>query len=74
VEAGATSADAVATAIGSAAADADADGTGSADAGDLPSRRASVALARLELLGYVAPTAVGTFTRTLLTAPTTTVA
>jgi DNA processing protein len=74
VEAGATSADAVATAIGSAAADADADGTGSADAGDLPARRASVALARLELLGYVAPTAVGTFTRTLLTAPTTTVA
>jgi hypothetical protein len=43
-------------------------------AGDLPARRASVALARLELLGYVAPTAIGTFTRTLLSAPTTTVA
>jgi DNA processing protein len=59
VEAGATNADAVATAIG---------------AGDLAARRASVALARLELLGYLAPTSIGTFTRTLLTAPATTVA
>ena len=36
---------------------------------DLPAARASAALARLELLGYLAPTAVGTFTRTLLVAP-----
>jgi DNA processing protein len=36
--------------------------------------RAAAALARLELLGYVAPTPVGTFTRTLLTAPEATVA
>jgi DNA processing protein len=67
VEAGANNADAVATAIGSAAVDGDS--PGSAGAGDLPARRASVALARLELLGYVAPTAVGTVTRTLLAAP-----
>jgi DNA processing protein len=76
VEAGATNADAVAAAIGSPSC---AGGSGAAPsaappAGDLPARRASVALARLELLGYVAPTAIGTFTRTLLTAPTTTVA
>jgi DNA processing protein len=58
VEAGATNADAVAAAIGS---------------GDSASR-ASAALARLELLGYLATTPVGTFTRTLLAAPATTVA
>ena len=54
VEAGATNADAVATAVA------------------LPARGASVALARLELLGYLATTPIGTFTRTLLTAPSTT--
>jgi DNA processing protein len=54
VEAGATSADAVAAAIASASA------------ADLPARRASAALTRLELLGYIAATPVGTFTRTLL--------
>jgi DNA processing protein len=52
VEAGATNADAVATAI------------------ELPAGRASAALARLELLGYLATTPVGTFTRTLVSAPT----
>ncbi|HTT93990.1 MAG TPA: DNA-processing protein DprA [Solirubrobacterales bacterium] len=36
---------------------------------DLPVTRAAAALARLELLGYLAPTAVGTFTRTLLAEP-----
>jgi DNA processing protein len=36
---------------------------------DLPAGRASAALARLELLGYLAPTAMGTFTRTLLVPP-----
>jgi DNA processing protein len=36
---------------------------------DLPAARASAALARLELLGYLAPTAIGTFTRTLLVPP-----
>ncbi|MBS1675879.1 MAG: DNA-protecting protein DprA [Actinobacteria bacterium] len=41
---------------------------------DLPPPRASAALARLELLGYVAATPVGTFTRTLLAAPATSVA
>jgi DNA processing protein len=55
VEAGATNADAVATASG------------------LPAGRSAAGLARLELLGYVAPTAIGTVTRTLLSAPTTTV-
>jgi DNA processing protein len=35
----------------------------------LPPGRAAAALARLELLGYLAPTSVGTFTRTLLAAP-----
>jgi DNA processing protein len=35
----------------------------------LAAQHASVALARLELLGYVAPTAIGTVTRTLLAAP-----
>jgi DNA processing protein len=68
VEAGATHADAVAATIGSADRAA-ADG---AEPADLPARRASVALARLELLGYLAATPVGTFTRTLLSAPTTT--
>jgi DNA processing protein len=36
---------------------------------DLPAGRASAALTRLELLGYLAPTAIGTFTRTLLVPP-----
>jgi DNA processing protein len=36
---------------------------------DLPAGRASSALTRLELLGYLAPTAIGTFTRTLLVPP-----
>ncbi|HKZ13607.1 MAG TPA: DNA-processing protein DprA [Solirubrobacterales bacterium] len=36
---------------------------------ELPAARASAALARLELLGYLAPTPVGTFTRTLLIPP-----
>jgi DNA processing protein len=35
----------------------------------LPAARASAALARLELFGYLEATAVGTFTRTLLVAP-----
>lgn len=56
VEAGATNADAVAAATRSA---------------DLAGRRVSIALARLELLGYLATTPTGTFTRTLLVAPTT---
>jgi DNA processing protein len=34
-----------------------------------PPGQVGAALARLELLGYLAPTAVGTFTRTLLAAP-----
>jgi DNA processing protein len=54
IEAGATNADGVVAAIGPA---------------DLSARRASAALARLELLGYIAPTPVGTVTRTLLAAP-----
>jgi DNA processing protein len=58
VEAGATSADAVVAALDKEIAPA----------------RASAALTRLELLGYLAPTPVGTFTRTLLTAPAPTVA
>ncbi len=53
VEAGATNADAVAAALGS----------------DGGARRASIALARLELLGYLVATPTGTFTRTLLGAP-----
>jgi len=69
VEAGATNADAVVSAIGSAGRAADP--SDAAPASDLPARRASVALARLELLGYLATTPVGTFTRTLLSAPTT---
>jgi DNA processing protein len=44
-------------------------GAVSADSLDLPAARASAALTRLELLGYLAPTPVGTFTRTLLVAP-----
>lgn len=36
---------------------------------DLPAARASAALTRLELLGYLAPTQIGTFTRTLLVPP-----
>jgi DNA processing protein len=36
---------------------------------DLPPARASAALARLELLGYLTATPVGTFVRTLLAAP-----
>jgi DNA processing protein len=43
--------------------------SGSGDAIDLPAGRASAALARLEMLGYLAPTAIGTFTRTLLVPP-----
>jgi DNA processing protein len=76
VEAGATNADAVVAAIGppGRAAGSGVDPSDAAPAGDLPARRVSVALARLELLGYIAPTAVGTFTRTLLSAPTSTVA
>jgi hypothetical protein len=58
VEAGAASADAVAVALGS----------------DDGARRATVALARLELLGYLTATPTGTFTRTLLGAPAPTVA
>jgi DNA processing protein len=58
-----------APAVGSAAR-RDA-GPSSAAAIDLPAGRASAALARLELLGYLAPTAVGTFTRTLLVPPPT---
>ena len=69
VEAGATNADAVVAAIGSSGRTADP--SDAAPASDLPARRASVALARLELLGYLATTPVGTFTRTLLSAPTT---
>jgi DNA processing protein len=41
-----------------------------AAAADLPPGRAAAALTRLELLGYVSATSIGTFTRTLLTAPT----
>jgi DNA processing protein len=44
-------------------------GASNADSIDLPAARASAALARLELLGYLAPTAIGTFTRTLLVPP-----
>jgi DNA processing protein len=47
--------------------DGSADGV--AAASDLTAGRASAALARLELLGYLAPTAIGTFTRTLLVPP-----
>ncbi len=36
---------------------------------DLSAARASAALVRLELLGYLAPTQIGTFTRTLLVSP-----
>jgi DNA processing protein len=41
---------------------------------DLPAGRAAAALTRLELLGYLAATPVGTFTRTLLAAPAESVA
>jgi DNA processing protein len=51
--------------VGSAGAAGDA----VAAALDLSAARASAALARLELLGYLAPTAIGTFTRTLLVPP-----
>lgn len=44
-------------------------GAASAAALDLPAARASAALTRLELLGYLAPTPIGTFTRTLLVPP-----
>ena len=40
-----------------------------AEAIDLPAGRASAALARLEMFGYLAPTPIGTFTRTLLVPP-----
>jgi DNA processing protein len=77
VEAGATDADAIATAIGrlgpAVTGGADRNGPtladGAAGIDGASARRASVALARLEVLGYVAPTAIGTFTRTLLAAP-----
>ena len=46
-------------------------GATGADSLDLPAGRASAALTRLELLGYLAPTAIGTFTRTLLIPPPT---
>ncbi|HVX33134.1 MAG TPA: DNA-processing protein DprA [Solirubrobacterales bacterium] len=72
VEAGAVSADAVAAALGSVGG-ATAEGDASAP-GDQAARRASVALARLELLGYLTATPTGTFTRTLLAAPAPTVA
>lgn len=44
-------------------------GAVNADALDLPPGRVSAALARLELLGYLATTPVGTFARTLLAPP-----
>jgi DNA processing protein len=66
VEAGATNADAVVAAI---AASGPSAGDPASLGIDLPAGRASVALARLELLGYLAPTSVGTVTRTLLAAP-----
>jgi DNA processing protein len=69
VEEGATNADAVAAAIARVGESSDVDLAGPPLAVDLPARRASVALARLELLGYLAPTSIGTFTRTLLAAP-----
>jgi DNA processing protein len=53
----------------SAAADPAAGVDAVAAALDLPAGRAAAALARLELLGYLAPTAIGTFTRTLLVPP-----
>jgi DNA processing protein len=53
----------------SSAADDPAVGADAVAALDLPAGRASAALARLELLGYLAPTAIGTFTRTLLVPP-----
>lgn len=77
VEAGATTPDAVAAAIGSvgrAASDGRGTNDATAPAVDRSARRASVALARLELLGYLAATPTGTFTRTLLAAPADTVA
>ena len=77
VEAGATNADAVAVAIGSASPGAS--GAGDPDGATAGARgpsaaRASAALARLELLGYLATTPTGTFTRTLLVTPPTPVA
>ncbi|MBS1889062.1 MAG: DNA-protecting protein DprA [Actinobacteria bacterium] len=48
---------------GAVTADAIAAATG------LGAAQAAASLTRLELLGYVAPTAIGTFTRTLLVAP-----
>ncbi len=51
VDAGATSCDAVATAV------------------DLPGPDAAAALSRLELLGYVTCSQLGTYSRTLLAAP-----
>lgn len=46
-------------------------GAASGDSLDLPAARASAAFTRLELLGYLAATPVGTFTRTLLVPPPT---
>jgi DNA processing protein len=73
VEAGATNAEAVVAASSGRGVSAGPDTVESPPA-DLTAARASAALARLELLGYVAPTPVGTFARTLLAAPGTTVA
>jgi len=83
VEGGATNANAVAAAI-EAAERAVTDGVDSAPSdlsagadpprSELAARRASAGLARLELLGYVAATPIGTVTRTLLSAPEGTVA
>ncbi len=66
---------AVLAAVESGGADAEGVGPGAvtadtvAAATGLPAGRASAALTRLELLGYLAPSAIGTFTRTLLVVP-----
>ncbi len=66
VDAGASTADEVAAAIRSTGHTA----PGEAEPDDgAAARRASVALARLELLGYITPTSIGTVVRTLLAAP-----
>jgi DNA processing protein len=75
VEAGANKPDAVAAAVatgGRVASDGvgeGADPAGTRVAVDLSARRVATALARLELLGYLAATPTGTFTRTLLAMP-----
>jgi DNA processing protein len=64
----------VLAAVESGAAAADGVGAATTDAVaialELPAGRAAAALARLELLGYLAATPVGTFARTLLAPPT----